>query len=114
MNPAPALMPEYLSPGALWITLLAIAIVIGVHILATATRDTWRRTGARLNRDLPLLKDDPKLRPTTCEVIGHIGPMSKYAGYRICLACNQRQDNEPYDQDLDRTDLSRWDQEMTQ
>lgn len=107
-------MPDYMTWTALWLLLLAVAVAIGVHILIQATRDSWREAGAHLNRDLPKLLADPIRKATTCEVIGHIGPMSKYAGYRICLACGTREDNEPYDQQLDGTDLDQWNQEMTQ
>ena len=69
-------------------------------------------SGTRFDRDLPLLMDDPDRKATDCEIHGHAGPLSRYANYGIWLCCGSREDR-VYDQDLDGTDLDKWNQEMT-
>lgn len=106
MNPT----DEVITWTPVWLTLLAVAVGVEVHLLVTFTRNSWREIDARLDRDMAAMVNGPARNATQCEVTGH-GPFTAYASYRICLTCNTRLD-QPYDQQFDGTDLGRWDQEM--
>ena len=86
--------------------LIAWAFIIAATI---ALVRQWTAMDRRLDRDLPRLLDDPMRPATTCEVTGH--KWTAYANYRLCLTCGDREEH-PYDQDLDSTDLQRWEAEL--
>lgn len=107
-------MSEQSTWAGMWLVLLAIAVGIGVHLLVTATRDSWRRTGERIDHDIAEMVNGGGLRKATnCDLGLHPGPLSRYSNYAIWLCCGQRQD-QPYDQQLDpHTDLGKWTEEMS-
>jgi hypothetical protein len=92
------------------LVLVVSALVLYTGILLVA--DSWRRTGVRMDRDMAAMKAAARLSPARepCR-------WSNYGNYRICLTHGVREDvrhgDRPYDQDLDGTDLDKWNKEMT-
>lgn len=106
-------MTEQSTWIGMWLTLLAIVVATGAVLLARITRNSWRRTSARLAKDLPQLLDDPIRTLTSCDLGMHPGPLSRYSNYAIWLCCGQREE-QAYDVELaDGTDLGQWEAEIS-
>jgi hypothetical protein len=93
--------------SAVWF-LLWLAFAVGCLVWF---RRSWRATSTRIDEALKSVRDNPIRTATRCEVRHHHGPWARYNNYKICLACNTRQD-QPYDRQFDAADLSQWEREV--